>query len=114
MGAAGSAGCCVAGGGCDAGCAAVWRTCSFGENQVGVPGSDARGTRGAHAGMFTGPAGGFVFGWAAGAADSSAACGDQTGRDGGPGCAGETGGSVCTGTVDGGGVLVGGEGCCAA
>src|SRR6266513_2018153 len=52
---------CGAGAGWAAGCEVVCGTCSLGENQVGVPGSAARGTRGAQAGTLIAE-GGFVRG----------------------------------------------------
>ena len=63
---------------------------SFGENHVGVPGSDASGTRGAHAGTCIGDTD-VVFGVGAGGCGAAAGPGAQAGRPGGPPCAGATG-----------------------
>jgi len=91
-----------AGMGAEVGWAVECGICSFGENHVGVPGSAASGTRGAHAGTETGPPASVFGGVEEAAAGWSEGCGAHEGRDGGPGDAGATGGSVWTGAGVGG------------
>src|SRR5262249_10971145 len=93
------------------GCAVACGICSLGENHVGVPGSAARGARGAHDGTCIGAGGSLgVAGVDSGVA---AGPGAHNGRAGVPGWAGMTG-ACSTGWAGGGaggvGITGAGEG----